>query len=57
MRERLANLRATLQEMKRANVFKKALAAEAALLATLVLIEEMVEEIEELKGDKGSGDK
>lgn len=50
MRERLANLRATLQEMKRANVFKKALAAEAALLATLVLIEEMV-------GDKGSGDK
>ena len=53
MREKLATLRAALQEMKRASVFKKAMAAQAALLAALALIEEMVGEIEKLKGDKG----
>jgi len=49
MREKLADLRATLQELKKASMFKKALAAEAALLAAMVLIEEMVGEIEKLK--------
>jgi hypothetical protein len=53
MREKLAELRAALQELKRASVFKKALAAEAALMTALVLIEEMVDEIEKLK--KGQG--
>ena len=57
MREKLANLRAALQEMKRASVFKKAMAAEAALLAALALIEEMVREIEKLKGDKDNAHK
>jgi hypothetical protein len=56
MREKLTKLRATLQDMKRASVFKKALAAEAALLAAVVLIEDMVDEIEKLKGAQG-GDK
>jgi len=53
MREELAKLRAALQDMKKASVFKKALVAEAALLAALVLIEDMVDEIEKLKADKG----
>jgi hypothetical protein len=57
MREELANLRAAFQDMRRASVFKKALAAEAALLAALVLLEAMVEEIEKLKGDKDGTDK
>ena len=57
MREELAKLRAALQDMKKASVFKKALAAEGALLAALVLIEQMVAEIEKLKGDKGGADK
>jgi hypothetical protein len=57
MREELANLRAAFQDMRRASVFKKALAAEAALLAALVLLEAMVEEIEKLKGDKGGIEK
>ena len=54
MRKKLAELRATLQELKRANMFKKALAAEAALMAAMVLIEEMVEEIEKLKMGQGA---
>jgi len=57
MEEKLAKLRATLQNMKKVSVFKKALAAEAALLAALVLIEQMVEEIEKLKRDKESAGK
>lgn len=57
MREKLAELRATLQELKRASVFKKALAAEAALMAAQVLIEEMVEEIEKLKRGQGGADR
>ena len=49
MEEKLARLRAALQDLKRASVFKKALLAEAALLAAVALMEEMVEEIEQLK--------
>jgi hypothetical protein len=56
MREELAKLRAALQDMKKASVFKKTLVAEAALLAALVLIEQMVAEIEKLKGGKGDAD-
>lgn len=50
MKEKLAELRAALQELKKASMFKKALAAEVALIAALALIEEMVGEIEKLKG-------
>ena len=57
MIEKLAELRATLQDLKRASMFKKALAAEAALIAALALIEEMVEEIEKLKRGQGGADK
>lgn len=57
MREKLAELRASLQELKRASMFKKALAAEAALIAALVLIEEMVDEIEKLKREQGGADR
>ena len=57
MREELAKLRAALQEMERASVFRKALVAEAALLAAVVLIEQMVEEIEKLKGNTDGPDK
>jgi hypothetical protein len=56
MREELAKLRAALHDMERASVFKKALVAEAALLAAVVLIEQMVEEIEKLKGEKDRPD-
>lgn len=56
MKEELANLRAAFQNMKRASVFTKVLAAEAALQAALVLLEAMVEEIEKLKGNKGGTD-
>jgi len=57
MRKKLAELRATLQELKRASMFKKALAAEAALMAAMVLIEEMVEEIEKLKREQSGADR
>ena len=57
MREELAKLRAALQEMERASVFRKALVAEAALLAAVVLIEQRVEEIEKLKGNNEDPDK
>jgi len=57
MRKNLAELRTTLQELKRASMFKKALAAEAALVAALVLIEEMVKEIEKLKRVQGGADR
>jgi hypothetical protein len=56
MRKKLTELRTALQELKRASMFKKALAAEAALMAALVLIEEMVEEIEKLKRGQGGTD-
>ena len=49
MREKLALLRAALDEVKRASVFKKAAAAEVALTAAIILIEDMVGEIERLR--------
>jgi hypothetical protein len=49
MREQLAKLRTSLQDLKRASVFKKAVAAEAALVAAVALIEQMMGEIENLK--------
>lgn len=57
MREKLTKLRAALQGLKRASMFRKALAAEVALMAALVLIEEIVEEIEKLKKGQGGADK
>jgi hypothetical protein len=57
MRNKLAELRTALQELKRASMFKKALAAEAALMAALVLIEEMVEAIEKLQRGQGGTDR
>lgn len=52
MRDELAKLRATLQDLKRASVFRKAIAAETALVAAVALIEQMMEEIEKLKREK-----
>lgn len=49
MREKLAALRAALQDLKRASVFKKALVAEVALTKAVELIEDVVREIEEIK--------
>jgi|APLak6261659701_1056019.scaffolds.fasta_scaffold22683_2 hypothetical protein len=57
MRKKLAELRSALQDLKRSSMFKKALAAEVALMAALVLIEEMVEEIEKLKRGQGGTDR
>ena len=57
MKEELAKLHAALREMERASVFRKALVAEEALRAAVVLIEQMVEEIEKLKGNKEGTDK
>ena len=57
MKEELAKLHAALGEMERASVFRKALVAEEALRAAVVLIEQMVEEIERLKGNKEGTDK
>ena len=51
MREELAKLRAALEDMKKASLFRKPLVAESALLAAVVLIEQMVEEIEKLKSE------
>lgn len=56
MREKLIELRARLQELKRASMFKKALAAEAALMTALALLEEMVDEIEQLEKGRNSAD-
>jgi hypothetical protein len=52
MEEKLAKLRAALQDLKKASMFRKALAAEAAIVAAVALIEDMIEEIEKLKRDK-----
>lgn len=49
MREELMKLRIALEDMRRASLFKKPLVAEKALLAAVVLIEQMVDEIEKLK--------
>lgn len=53
MREKLVALRAALQELKRASVFRKAIAAETALVKAVELIEDMMREIEELKKREG----
>lgn len=53
MREDLAKLQVALQNLKKASVLKKGAAAEAALLATVALMEKMVGEIEKLQHDKG----
>jgi hypothetical protein len=52
MEEKLAKLRAALQDLKDSGVLAKGYMAEAALLATVDLMEEMIEEIEKLKRDK-----
>ena len=56
MREELVKLRGALEEMSKASLFKKPLVAEKALLAAVVLIEQMVEEIEKLKSDRRGPD-
>lgn len=55
MKDKLEALRAAFRDMKRASVFRKALAAEAALAAAFVPIEEIVAEIEKLKEAQGGG--
>lgn len=57
MREKLAALRAALQDLKRASLFRKAFAAEAALIRAVELIEDMMREIEEMKKREGGGGK
>jgi len=57
MREKLAALRAALQDLKRASMFRKALAAETALVKAVELIEDMMREIEEMKKREAGGDK
>ena len=52
MQEKLARLRAALQDLKKAGVLRKAFMAEAALLAAVALMEEMIAEIEKLKQEK-----
>ncbi|MBI5750825.1 MAG: hypothetical protein HZA59_01590 [Hydrogenophilales bacterium] len=49
MKEKLAVLRAALQDLKRASLFRKALVAETAISKAVDLIEDIVREIEELK--------
>lgn len=52
MKEELVKLRVALEEMRKASLFKKPLVAEKALLAAVVLIEQIVDEIEKLKSDR-----
>lgn len=56
MKEELMKLHVALEEMRKASLFKKPLVAEKALLAAVVLIEQMVDEIERLKNEKGGAD-
>ncbi len=49
--EKLASLRAALQDLEKASVFRKALLVETALQAAVALMEDMVKEIEQLKRD------
>ena len=56
MREELVALRAALQEVKKASVFKKAFAVEAALYVAVELFEKIVEEIEKLKASEDGAD-
>lgn len=53
MREKLANLGIALENMRKASVFKKALASETVLLAAWILLEDMVNEIDKLKAENG----
>ena len=56
MQEKLAKLRATLQDLKESGVLAKGYMAEVALLAAVELMEQMVQEIEKMKQDKaGTG--
>jgi hypothetical protein len=57
MREELKKLRAALYEMEKASLFRKPIVAEQALLAAVVLIEQMVDEIEKLKADPRERDR
>lgn len=57
MREKLAALRAALQDLKRASLFRKALVAETAISKAVDLIEDMVREIEEMKKREAGGSK
>ena len=57
MREKLAALRAALQDLKRASVFRKAIAAETALVKAVELIEDMMREIEDMKKREADGGK
>lgn len=52
MEEKLAKLRAALQDLKHSGVLAKGYMAEAALLAAVDLMADMVEEIEKLKRDR-----
>jgi len=56
MREQLAQLHAALQDLKKASLFRKAIAAETAIVIAVEMIEKMMDEIEKLKRDKdGAG--
>lgn len=52
MEEKLAKLRAALQDLKNSGVLAKGYMAEAALLAAVELMEQMVAEIEKLKRER-----
>lgn len=55
MEEKLAKLRAALQDLKNSGVLAKGYMAEAALLAAVELMEQMVAEIEKLKRERERG--
>ncbi len=57
MQEKLAKLRAALEDLKNSGVLAKGYMAEAALLATVALMEEMIAEIEKLKREQDSAGK
>lgn len=57
MQEKLAKLRAALEDLKNSGVLAKGYMAEAALLATVALMEEMIAEIEKLKREQDSAEK
>ncbi len=57
MQEKLAKLRTALEDLKNSGVLAKGYMAEAALLATVALMEEMIAEIEALKREKDSTEK
>ncbi|KAB2312874.1 hypothetical protein F8A87_04040 [Betaproteobacteria bacterium SCN2] len=57
MQEKLAKLRTALEDLKNSGVLAKGYMAEAALLATVALMEEMIAEIEKLKREQDSAEK